>query len=231
MNIPQKVIDICALLEDKKAEDIVVCDTTKMHNVADFFIIATGGSSAHINGICDYLEEKTSEMGYSIFKREGFILSNWVVLDFDNILVHLFTKEEREKYSLQKLISDGRNEYNLKKINTMLANEKKKEILEEKKKQEKEKRKENNLKKKELKEQKVKGKTNLVVKKEKNKKLNLQDETSLISDEETSDVAKETVNSQQNFESASEVDISKENLNIVDNKKDEVASENGEVVK
>lgn len=132
MDIPQKVIDICKMLEDKKAEDIIVCDTTKMHNVADYFVIATGGSSMHLNGICDYLEEKASEYDLPTPKREGFILSTWVVLDFDNILVHLFTKEEREKYSLQKLLNDGKNEYSLKRINFLLDSERKRQMSLEK---------------------------------------------------------------------------------------------------
>lgn len=156
MNIPQKVIDICNFLEEKKAEDIIVCDTTKMHNVADFFIIATGNSSTHINGICDYLEEKARENNYPSLEREGFILSTWVVLDFDNVLVHLFTKEEREKYSLQKLLSDGKNEFSLKRINSTLDAERKKQELLDKKKQEEEKRKNEELKKKQEREKKLK---------------------------------------------------------------------------
>lgn len=156
MNIPQKVIDICNFLEEKKAEDIIVCDTTKMHNVADFFIIATGNSSTHLNGICDYLEEKARENNYPSLEREGFILSTWVVLDFDNVLVHLFTKEEREKYSLQKLLSDGKNEFSLKRINSTLDAERKKQELLEKKKQEEEKRKKEELKRKQEREKKLK---------------------------------------------------------------------------
>lgn len=156
MNIPQKVIDICNFLEEKKAEDIVVCDTRKMHNVADFFIIATGNSSTHINGICDYLEEKAKENNCPSLEREGFILSTWVVLDFDNVLVHLFTKEEREKYSLQKLLSDGKNEFSLKRINSTLDAERKKQELLEKKKQEEEKHKNEELKRKQEREKKLK---------------------------------------------------------------------------
>lgn len=155
MNIPQKVIDICNFLEEKKAEDIIVCDTTKMHNVADFFVIATGNSSTHINGICDYLEEKARENNFPSLEREGFILSTWVVLDFDNVLVHLFTKEEREKYSLQKLLSDGKNEFSLKRINSTLEAERKKQEMLKKKKQEEEKRKNNELKKRQEREIKL----------------------------------------------------------------------------
>ncbi len=155
MDIPQKVIDLCTMLDDKKAENIVVFDATKMHNVADYFIVATGNSSAQLNGICDYVEEKTLENNLPAPRREGFVLSKWVVLDFDNVLVHLFTKEEREKYSLNKLLGNGKNEFSLRKINSLLLAEKKRKELQEKKEQEKEKRKEIDLQKKMIREQKI----------------------------------------------------------------------------
>lgn len=199
MDIPQKVIDICNLLEEKKAENIVVFDTTKMHNVADYFIVATGSSSTHLNGICDYIEEKSSEIGLVEPKREGFILSTWVVLDFDNILVHLFTNEEREKYSLQKLLSNGKNELSLKKIHSILDNERKKQELLEQKKQQEEKRKENDLKKKLLKEQTTKENQK---KKSKNKAVDKKVETAnkenLPLEEAETNTQSESLNTKEN---------------------------------
>ena len=98
--------------------DILICDTTKLNNVADYFILATGDSPAHLNGISDYVMSKTQENQdyYEFGSKEGFILSQWIVLDFDRVLVHLFVKEEREKYSLAKLLNEGRNQISYKKL-------------------------------------------------------------------------------------------------------------------
>ena len=135
MKIPQKVADICALLDDKKANDILVCDTSKLNNVADFFVIATGDSPAHLNGISDYVIQKAQENQeyFGFVAKEGFILSQWIVLDFDNVIVHLFVGEEREKYSLSKLLNDGHNQVTFKKLQSDLRTQKKKQDAKQRK--------------------------------------------------------------------------------------------------
>lgn len=135
MKIPQKVLDICALLDDKKANDILICDTTKLNNVADYFILATGDSPAHLNGISDYIMSKAQENQpyYEFVGKEGFILSQWIVLDFDRVLVHLFVKEEREKYSLAKLLNEGRNQISYKKLQNNMEVQQKRQEMQQKK--------------------------------------------------------------------------------------------------
>ncbi len=110
MEISQNLLTICKLLEDKKAEDILIIDARKMSNVADFYIISTSTSNTHTKGIADFLEiEALKFKGFNYVNREGFNLSEWVVLDFNNIFVHILTKTKRDYYSLEKLLNEGNN--------------------------------------------------------------------------------------------------------------------------
>lgn len=110
MKIPQNLLDICKYLEEKKAEEIVVIDTSKMPNVANYNIIATATSTTHTKGIADYLEEQIlNNSSLNLFNREGFNLSEWIILDCDEIFVHIFTKTKREYYNLEKLLNEGGN--------------------------------------------------------------------------------------------------------------------------
>ncbi len=110
MEVFQNLLKICELLEDKKAEDILLVDATKMNNVADYYIIASSTSNTHTKGIADYLEIEALKLkGFNYVAREGFNLSDWVVLDFNNVFVHILTKQKREYYSLEKLLNEGNN--------------------------------------------------------------------------------------------------------------------------
>lgn len=110
MEVFQNLLKICELLEDKKAEDILIIDARKMNNVADFYIIATSTSNTHTKGVADFLETEVLKLkGFNYVNREGFNLSDWVVLDFNNVFVHILTKQKREYYSLEKLLNEGNN--------------------------------------------------------------------------------------------------------------------------
>ena len=102
---PEKVIEICKLLDEKKASEITVCDVSKSKDFVKFFIVATLDSTAHIRETVDYLMQNTSGGDFSFWQREGFNMSEWVVLDYYDVFVHLFTKEERKHYSFDKLVS------------------------------------------------------------------------------------------------------------------------------
>ena len=120
MDYSDKIIDLCKMLDSKKAEDIVVCYNNG-RNVVDYFIVATMTSCAHIKGVADYVLEECAKLPlvYGDIKVEGFSTSNWLVLDIDNVFVHLFTKEERLHYNFDKFINDGGNVIS---FNKMLQN-------------------------------------------------------------------------------------------------------------
>ncbi len=159
MKFTQEVLNICKLLEDKKAEDIVVSDTSKISSVAKYFIVATATSIAHTKALADYLESELEKFNIQVVNREGFNYSEWIVLDLNEIIVHIFTKQKREYYNLEKLITEGSNTKSYEKIKKALIKKEKIEKLNSKK-----------LKKdKKIKKQKVKiTKTKVNVKKIKN---------------------------------------------------------------
>ena len=107
-----KIKDMAALaieaLEDKKAEDIRVIDISQVSVIADYFIIADGTNKSQIQTLSDTVEEKLGRAGYFMKQKEGFRNANWVLLDFGDIIVHIFDKENRLFYDLERIWRDGK---------------------------------------------------------------------------------------------------------------------------
>lgn len=107
-----KVKDMAALaieaLEDKKAKDIRVIDISQVSVIADYFIIANGTNKSQIQTLSDTVEEKLGKAGYFMKQKEGFRNANWVLLDFGDIIVHIFDKENRLFYDLERIWRDGK---------------------------------------------------------------------------------------------------------------------------
>ena len=95
-------------LEDKKAEDIRVIDISQVSVIADYFIIADGTNKSQIQTLSDAVEEKLGRAGYLMKQKEGFRNANWVLLDFGDIIVHVFDKENRLFYDLERIWRDGK---------------------------------------------------------------------------------------------------------------------------
>ncbi|MDD3570740.1 MAG: ribosome silencing factor [Lachnospiraceae bacterium] len=95
-------------LEDKKAEDIKVLDLQGLSNITDYFVIASGNNVNQLRAMADNVEEKLFKEGYKLHHSEGYQGGAWVLLDFGNIIVHLFNKEEREFYSLDRVWGDAK---------------------------------------------------------------------------------------------------------------------------
>lgn len=96
-------------LEDKKGEDIKVIDITGISVLADYFIIADGNSDSQVSALVDNVEEELHKAGYSLRQREGQTSGNWVLLDFGDIIVHVFDKENRLFYDLERIWKDGKD--------------------------------------------------------------------------------------------------------------------------
>ncbi len=95
---------IVAILDDMGATDVTVIDLKGKTVIADCFVLATGRSTTNVRAIADALEDKLEkEEGVFVAKREGRDDANWVVLDYDDVIVHVFSKETRQKYSLEML--------------------------------------------------------------------------------------------------------------------------------
>ncbi len=95
-------------LEEKKAEDIRVIDISQVSVIADYFIIANGNNRNQIQTLSDEVEETLGRAGYPLKQKEGYHNANWVLLDFGDIIIHIFDKENRLFYDLERLWFDGK---------------------------------------------------------------------------------------------------------------------------
>lgn len=93
---------------DKKASDIVVLDVAETLVITAYFVIATGASDRQVKSIADEIEDQLRERGHvKPIGREGEREAKWVLLDFGDVVVHVFQPEERDFYRLEKLWSDA----------------------------------------------------------------------------------------------------------------------------
>lgn len=95
-------------LDDKKGEDIKVIDISEVSILADYFIIAGGSNRSQIQAMADNVDESLSKNGGTLKQIEGYDAGNWVLLDFQDVIVHIFDKENRLFYDLERIWSDGK---------------------------------------------------------------------------------------------------------------------------
>ena len=95
------------ILEDKKGKDITVLDISKGAIFADYFVIATGISPLHVKALASDVEKKLVEEGYVLRNKEGYQDGKWILIDFYDVIVHVFTSAEREYYRLERLWDDA----------------------------------------------------------------------------------------------------------------------------
>ncbi len=95
-------------LSDKKGGDIKLMEVTELTTLADYFVICSGGSNTQINALCDSVEKTLDELGEPVRHREGYRGGTWVLLDYGCLVVHVFSQEAREFYSLERLWQDGK---------------------------------------------------------------------------------------------------------------------------
>lgn len=95
-------------LDSKKGVDIKVLEVREITPLADYFVICNGGSSTHINALCDAVEERLAKEGdEQPLHREGHREGTWVLLDYGCLVVHVFNDEARKFYALERLWNDG----------------------------------------------------------------------------------------------------------------------------
>jgi ribosome-associated protein len=99
---------IVELAEDKKAADIVLLDLTGLTTVADYFVIASGGSERQLDAIADGVISGMRDEKVHAYGREGTAASHWVLVDFGSVILHAFTPPERDYYQLEKAWSEAR---------------------------------------------------------------------------------------------------------------------------
>lgn len=94
-------------LEDKKAEDITIIDISGVSVLADYFIIANGTNSNQVVAMADNVDEELHKAGHPAKQVEGYREGNWVLLDYGDIIVHVFDRENRLFYDLERIWRDG----------------------------------------------------------------------------------------------------------------------------
>lgn len=94
-------------LDEKKAEDIEVIQITELSVVADYFVVANGTSNTHVRALAGEVEDQLSKLGVEADHIEGRA-TGWILLDYGSVVVHVFHKESREYYNLERLWADGK---------------------------------------------------------------------------------------------------------------------------
>ena len=94
-------------LDEKKGMNIKLLKIDRVSSLADYFLICTGTSNTHVRTLCDYAEYVLEELGEPMLGREGHRGNSWELLDYGTIVVHVFTEEAREFYSLERLWADA----------------------------------------------------------------------------------------------------------------------------
>lgn len=99
----------CAALEDKKANDIKVIDIEKVSSLADYFIIASGSNRNQVQAMADNVDEMLGKAGYPVKQMEGYATANWILMDYGDIVIHIFDEENRLFYDLERIWRDGKS--------------------------------------------------------------------------------------------------------------------------
>ena len=95
-------------LDERKGEHIEIIDISEISVMADYFVIVNASNENHLQALVDHLDEKLSRLGYKLHSQEGHKRSNWILMDYGDVIVHLFDRESREFYSLDRIWSDGK---------------------------------------------------------------------------------------------------------------------------
>jgi ribosome-associated protein len=106
-SLPDPVRAAVIAADDRKANQIVTIDLRGLSEAADFFIVASGTSDAHVRGVADAIIERLHKLGYEPHHIEGQTTGRWVLIDFVDFVVHLFHPETRAFYQLERLWNDA----------------------------------------------------------------------------------------------------------------------------
>lgn len=107
MTTLEKLSIIVKALDSKSAQDIKVIKVEDLTIIADYFVIANGTSTTHTRGLVDEVDFQLAQKGVNVGHIEGIDGASWIAMDYGDILVHVFYRDVREQYNLEKLWSDG----------------------------------------------------------------------------------------------------------------------------
>jgi len=103
----EKSLLIANLMKDKKAQDVLILDLRKVASFTDYFVICTGRSDRQVQAIAEHLERELKALKWRPTSVEGLAAARWVLMDFGDVVAHIFQKQMREFYDLEGLWSDA----------------------------------------------------------------------------------------------------------------------------
>ena len=107
MNSLEKAKIIGELIDSKKGEDVSVLKVAGITSITDYYVIATAKNTMHAKSLCDEIEEKLKKDGVTVKNIEGYQSAMWILMDYDNVIVHIFYEETRKFYDLERLWMDA----------------------------------------------------------------------------------------------------------------------------
>lgn len=107
MEIQSLVKYVVCSLDKHKAQEIKVLRVTEVTSLADYFVIAAGTSSTQVRALADYAEFELSQQGVTPSRIEGYQTAQWILLDYDSVVVHIFQESTRNFYDLERLWQDA----------------------------------------------------------------------------------------------------------------------------
>ncbi len=107
MNTKETALLAVNALEDKKAEDVRIIDISEISTIADYFIIADGNNKSQIQAMADNVSEILGRAGVNLRQMEGYQNANWILMDFQDVIIHIFDRENRLFYDLERIWRDG----------------------------------------------------------------------------------------------------------------------------
>lgn len=109
LDIKNSVFLAANSIDDKKGKDIEILKVDGLSTLADYFVIATGTSSTHINAIAQGVLEDMEKSDLDLHHREGKKGQEWILLDYGDVVIHIFSKQEREFYDIERIWGDAQN--------------------------------------------------------------------------------------------------------------------------
>ena len=95
-------------LDEKKGEEITIIDIKDISIIADYFIIASGSNALQVDALMNSVLEKLGKNGYEPLRIEGIRSASWILMDYGDVIVHVFSKEDRLFYNLERIWRDGK---------------------------------------------------------------------------------------------------------------------------
>ena len=108
MDIKESAKLAVSVLDEKLAENICIIEISEVSTLGDYFILATGKNVNHVRALSDYVSEALDKKNVFCKQSEGYGNANWILMDYGDFIIHLFDKENREYYNLERIWRDAK---------------------------------------------------------------------------------------------------------------------------